>query len=120
MHKLKTFCFIGNVRNWLRNCSQSGTISVVNYTIKFANYNATSSVPRCNKCGPLFRFNLFTNDVENIFMHANDFILYIVVNSDADRAAFQNDFIRLFEKVKKNSLKINSTKCRVLHLIIRI
>lgn len=119
--KLEQYGIKGTLLKWIadylynrRQCVQLGEM-------RSAFALVLSGVPQGSVLGPLL-FCLFVNDLPGVVknaiirMYADDVKLYMEIKNEADRKLFQKDINAIFVWSMVNNLRLQSTKCCVLHL----
>ena len=122
VHKLRCFGINGFLLNWLEAFlyCRSQCVVVENHFSSWS--EVISGVPQGSVLGPML-FILFINDISNIAvngvftkLYADDLKLYTCITSTDDCQNLQNALSNLLLWSNDWQLKVNVSKCHVLHL----
>ena len=117
--KLKSFCFQGNLMQWIEGFLSDRRQRVVINGAKSAWSNVTSGVPQGSVIGPIL-FLLFVSDITDevhsyMILFADDTKLYRRIISDEDGHILQRDIDVLHAWSQIWLMEFNIGKCKSLH-----
>ena len=121
MQKLHALGIQGKMLNWIRNFL-SGRLQMVRVNDSCSDWvSVTSGVPQGSVLGPVL-FLIYINDLPDVVeshmieLFADDAKLAKDIVSEEDAEGLQQSIYKVLEWSKANGLKLNSSKCKVLHL----
>jgi hypothetical protein len=118
--KLQSYGIGGRVLDWINNFLTDQRQRVLVQGSESSWVKVLSGVPQDSVLGPVL-FVCYINDMPDtisslIYMYADDTKMVSVVNENKDWKALQQDLRRLQEWSEKWQLKLNRTRCKVMHL----
>jgi len=118
-NKLSSYGVGGSLLNWLSSFV-TDRFQIIKFKNSFSRViRVSSGVPQGSHLGPLL-FNIFINDISNVFKHSN-FLLYaddlkiFRQVKTVDAQCLQQDLDSLALWSKTNKLHFNTSKCHVVH-----
>ena len=120
IQKLHDMGICGPILQWLRSflLGRSQRVILRGQTSEWA--QVYSGVPQGSVLGPLL-FNAFVFDLpiaisSQIRQYADDTVVFRAIKSDHDFRQLQYDLNSISHWCKENMMKLNSNKCKVLHI----
>ena len=123
LHKLKGYGIEGNVLKWIESFLTGRRQRVVLGEVESDWCEVTSSVPQGSVLGPVL-FVIYINDMPEVMtnmckLYADDSKIMAKINNDnpdADAMGLQDDIDNIVIWSEKWKMKLNSKKCKVMHL----
>lgn len=119
INKLSKLGIKGNLLSWFKSYLVMRQLTVCLFDNLSYTFEATSGVPQGSHLGPIL-FNLFINDVPNIFTHvlilmfADDLKLYKIIHNIEDCLSLQSNLNCFSDWCLQNKLTLNVNKCQVM------
>ena len=120
LHKLHQYGICGNTLSWISNFLSNREQRVIFLGASSDWIPVTSGVPQGSVLGPIL-FNFFTSDLpshvkSSLPQYADDTVLYRTIRCEGDSYILQNDLNAISRWCSDNQMKLNSTKCKVMHV----